>query len=253
MVKVLIVDSNKASTVMSAEAFKEQISGVKIMTAANGKEGIEMAKDEKPDMCLIDFDLPDADGISMVQTLRQYYKGPILLSVYPDEIATSAIRKELFAFNDSGDFLAKPIASTKLGEKIQHFVTDGRRIGKRFNVAPLNVECTIIAKAEGRGKRAPKFPSCLKTVSLGGASVEVLENCHKVKMRSQVTFSMQLPTVNKNKFVKRGPNKFTEIKLKAKVVWKSKPFIGLEFERLSEVQQLQFENFIRISHETSKD
>lgn len=247
MVTVLIVDSNKASTVMSAEAIKEKISGVRIMTASTGKDGIAMAKEEKPDMCLVDFDLPDADGISMVQTLRQHYKGPILLSVYPDEVATSAIRKELFVFNDSGDFLAKPIASKKLGEKIQHFITDGKRIGKRFDVAPLNVECTLIGKAEGRGKRAPKFESCLKTLSIGGASVEVLEKAHKVLMRSQVTISMQTPTINKNKFVKRGPNKFTEVKIKAKVVWKSKPFIGLAFERLTEVQQLQIESFLRIS------
>jgi CheY-like chemotaxis protein len=222
---------------MTAEVFKSKLSSPRILLAATGQEGIEIVKAEDPDLVMVDFDLPDADGISMVQNLRKVYSKPIFLSVYPDAVVTQAIREELFAFNDSGDFIVKPIQKEQLTEKIDHFVVNGRRIGKRFKVE--DVASTIIGKAAGRGKRAPKFEGVVQDLSIGGACVSV-DSSHKIRLRSDIVLSMDIP-----KPTSRGKAATREMRLKATIAWKKKTAVGLEFARLTEVQQKDLENYLR--------
>lgn len=234
---ILLVDPSVPSRLMTAEIFKSKLSSPRILLASTGEEGLELAKQEDPDLIMVDFDLPDADGISMVQNLRKIYSKPIFLSVYPDGVITQAIREELFAFNDSGDFIAKPIQKEHLMEKLDHFVVNGKRIGKRFKVE--DVSSTIIGKAAGRGKRAPKFEGVLQDLSIGGACMAV-DSSHKILLRSEIVLSMDIP-----KQTTRGKMMTREMRLKAKVAWKKKNEVGIEFARLTEVQQKDLENYLR--------
>ncbi len=234
---ILIVDPSVPSRLMTAEVFKSKLSSPRLLIASTGKEGLEITKQEDPDLILVDFDLPDADGISMVQNLRKIYDKPIFLSVYPDGVITQAIRDELFAFNDSGDFISKPIQKEHLMEKIDHFIVNGKRIGKRFKVE--DVSSTIIGKASGRGKRAPKFEGVLRDLSIGGACMSV-DSSHKILLRSDIVLSMDIP-----KQTPRGKQMTREMRLKATVAWKKKTQVGIEFARLTEVQQKDLENYLR--------
>jgi len=235
--RVLIVDPSIPSRLMTAEIFKSKLTSPQILLASTGQEGLEIAKKEDPDLIMVDFDLPDADGISMVQNLRKIYNKPIFLSVFPDGVITQAIRDELFAFNDSGDFIAKPIDKDYLMEKIDHFIVNGKRIGKRFLVK--DVSSTIIGKAAGRGKRAPKFEGVLRDLSIGGACMAV-DSSHKIKLNSDVVLTMDIP-----KSTTRGKQLTREIRLKATVAWKKKTEVGIQFARLTEIQQKDLENYLR--------
>ena len=62
MTTVLIVDACKPSLVMTSEIFKDKMSGTIVDVAQSGKETIEYLADKTPDLCVIDFDLPDVDG-----------------------------------------------------------------------------------------------------------------------------------------------------------------------------------------------
>ena len=85
MKKVLIADTSKASIVMSSEIFKDTINGCSVDLASCGAQVIEKVKQNKYDMCLIDFDLPDVDGPFLILEIRKYYHGPVLLTAYPDD------------------------------------------------------------------------------------------------------------------------------------------------------------------------
>ncbi len=250
MANVLIIDHGKSSLVMCAEILKEKMSGVKIFTAGTAADGVELAKQENPDMILVDFDLPDADGIAIVETLRKFYKNPILLMAFPDHIVREAVDQHLFAYNDSGDWLSKPIDPQALKDKIDHFVVNGKRIGKRFDVEAL--ETLVVAKAEGRGKRAPKFPGLVKTLSMGGACVVLADKTTDLKSDQDITVTIQIPrsstpTTAKSDSKKKSTKstKTIEMKVKAKVAWKAPQSIGLEFSRLSEVQRREIETYLR--------
>jgi two-component system response regulator BaeR len=50
-----------------------------LMLAANGGEAIVTVRATPPDLYLIDFDLPDTDGVRLAQRLREIHTAPVIL------------------------------------------------------------------------------------------------------------------------------------------------------------------------------
>ena len=46
-------------------------SGTTVLEAANGQEGIQIAFDSIPDIIVVDYVLPDIDGISLINTIKK--------------------------------------------------------------------------------------------------------------------------------------------------------------------------------------
>src|SRR5690606_33289568 len=109
MTTVLIADTIKPSLVMSSEVFKDKIPGAEVIVASTGEEAIRLVEERKPDICLVDFDLPDVDGPALVIALRRVYEGPILMTAYPDQNVEKAVEEHLFAFNDANAWIRKPV------------------------------------------------------------------------------------------------------------------------------------------------
>lgn len=69
MIKILIIDDNKDfleifSTKLGAE-------GYEVVTANSGKEGIEKAKQVKPDLILLDVEMPELNGVETLAKLKE--------------------------------------------------------------------------------------------------------------------------------------------------------------------------------------
>lgn len=69
MKKILIIEDQ--ASMRKNIAFILEMEGFKTSSAANGKEGIACAKDEKPDLILCDVMMPEVDGYGVLQALRQ--------------------------------------------------------------------------------------------------------------------------------------------------------------------------------------
>lgn len=67
--KILIVEDEKALLFALVEKFKRE--DFEIISAVNGKIGLEKALKEKPDIILSDIIMPIMDGITMIQELRR--------------------------------------------------------------------------------------------------------------------------------------------------------------------------------------
>ena len=48
--------------------------GLEALSAANGREGVEAAKKEKPDLALVDVRLPDMNGFDVLREIREFDK-----------------------------------------------------------------------------------------------------------------------------------------------------------------------------------
>ncbi len=256
MPTILIVDACKPSLVMSSEIFKDKITGATILVAGTGKQCLEILLTAKPDMCVVDFDLPDADGIALVHAMRKTYKGPILLTAYPDKIVQDAVTNDLFAFNDAGGWVAKPVKFDVLSEKIDKFLLDKHRLGRRFDT---DLDTLIIGKGAGRGKRAPKATGRITNISLGGACIELNEPM-KIKGGEEMVVSFELPadgsapmprltTKPKGKAVGVAAKKVKteEQRIKCTVCWIDKKCTkaGIMFGRLTDPQRKAIEDLLR--------
>jgi DNA-binding response OmpR family regulator len=270
MTKVLIADSSKPSLVMSSEVFKDKIPGSIVVVAGTGAEMLRLVVTEKPDICLVDFDLPDVDGASLIVELRSVYSGPVLMTAFADDVVGQAVNELLFHFADASAWIPKPVRFEELATRIERFLLEKRRIGKRFDA---DLETKIIGKAEGRGKRAPKADGRLTNISMGGACISLASQM-KMKKSQELTISIAFPVkgalakhvaiMSKKSAIpaapvkaakgkpapkpKAGPKmKTAETKFKAKVAWVTKGQIGIRFDKLSDLQRKGLEAFIRES------
>jgi DNA-binding response OmpR family regulator len=68
IVKVAIVEDDQAISQMYRIKFEAE--GYKVETAENGKLGLALAEDMKPDIILLDLMMPEMNGDEMLQKLR---------------------------------------------------------------------------------------------------------------------------------------------------------------------------------------
>jgi two-component system KDP operon response regulator KdpE len=93
---------------LSANAYK-------ISEASTGKEGLVAAATGQPDLVILDLGLPDADGLDILQKLREWFQKPIIiLSVRNSE--EDIIKALDFGAND---YLTKPFRTGELLARIR--------------------------------------------------------------------------------------------------------------------------------------
>ena len=67
--KVLVADDE--IHIVQVVAMKLRNNGFDVITAENGKEALELACSEKPDIIITDFQMPGMTGLEMVKHLRE--------------------------------------------------------------------------------------------------------------------------------------------------------------------------------------
>ncbi len=102
--KVLVIeDFRRVREVLDIFLIK---AGFSVFSAANGKDGLVLAEREKPDLMLIDSQLPDLDGMEVIKRIRAYDKGVKLFLVsglYAEDLEKEALD------NGATGFLSKSL------------------------------------------------------------------------------------------------------------------------------------------------
>ena len=72
---ILIVDDHKDFRQMLRSFIQNRFTDVDIKEAATGEEGVEVARNEKPDVSLVDVRLPGIDGIETARQIKESLPG----------------------------------------------------------------------------------------------------------------------------------------------------------------------------------
>jgi two-component system, OmpR family, alkaline phosphatase synthesis response regulator PhoP len=117
--KILIVDDEPDVLEFLSYNFKKN--DYKVSVAASGKEGIETADSEDPDLIISDIMMPDVDGIEMCKRIREHVKFKntpfIFLTAVNDDY------KVLYAMGAGADQIAsKPVRFEYLLEMVKHLI-----------------------------------------------------------------------------------------------------------------------------------
>lgn len=67
--KILIVEDSKNYQIILSQAFSD--AGFNVSNAENGEEGLLSIQKEKPDLVLLDIEMPKMDGITMSKKLKE--------------------------------------------------------------------------------------------------------------------------------------------------------------------------------------
>ncbi len=116
MESILIIDDE--DDIRDILSYNLQKEGFKVFQAATGKEGIEMAIAQQPDLVLLDVMMPEMDGIEVCQNLRE---NPRTKEI---RICFLTARNEDYsqiAGLDAGadDYVAKPVKPKVLASRIK--------------------------------------------------------------------------------------------------------------------------------------
>lgn len=107
--KILIVDDNAELVNLIAAILKED-GYRKVLTAGSMKEGMEIFRESRPDMAVLDIMLPDGDGFSMFAKMREESEIPILFLSAKDED-----EDRLFGLGlGADDYITKPFLPKEL-------------------------------------------------------------------------------------------------------------------------------------------
>lgn len=102
--KVLIVDDEKPLLDIYHDKFSKE--GFSVRLAKDGKEGLEAAEKENPDIILLDILMPVMDGITMLKKLKENKWGkdvPVILLTNLDDTSKVAEAASMGVF----DYLVK--------------------------------------------------------------------------------------------------------------------------------------------------
>ncbi|QEK11097.1 sigma-54-dependent Fis family transcriptional regulator [Crassaminicella thermophila] len=112
--KVLIIDDEKSIRLSLRVALGKL--GVKIFAVASGEEGIEIFRREKPDISIIDVNLPGINGIEVLKEIRKKDKNCIVIMItYISEVRLAVEAMKLGA----NDYFTKPFNMEEMKESIE--------------------------------------------------------------------------------------------------------------------------------------
>jgi len=110
--RVMIADDERPARSFLA-ALLRSFEDVEIVgEATNGSEAVEIIEREKPDLALLDLQMPELDGLSVVRLLRKEATPLVAFVTAYDEYAVRA-----FDLN-AVDYLLKPVDSVRLRETL---------------------------------------------------------------------------------------------------------------------------------------
>ena len=123
MSTILIVEDNEKNMKLVRDILQHQ--GHTTLEAATGTDGVRLARERRPDLILMDIQLPDIDGIAALLQIRAQ---PDLDATPVIAVSASVMPDEQQKVVSSGfdAFITKPIDLKRFRETVQRFLTHGR-------------------------------------------------------------------------------------------------------------------------------
>lgn len=114
MVKILVVEDEQSIQTLLSYNLKE--AGYEVINAMDGKEGLDKAVSEHPDLILLDWMLPSMDGMDICKHLRlQKNQVPIIMLTAKDAEFDKVLGLELGA----DDYMTKPFSPREVLARIK--------------------------------------------------------------------------------------------------------------------------------------
>ncbi|MBB6453524.1 two-component system response regulator DctR [Salirhabdus euzebyi] len=119
-IKVLLIEDDPMVLEVNRQ-FIERVEGFQIIdTAKNGMEGLQKAKEQKPDLIILDIFMPEQDGIDTLKAVRaeQLDVDIIVITAANDKATIKTMLQ-----NGALDYIVKPFQFERLQQALQHYYT----------------------------------------------------------------------------------------------------------------------------------
>lgn len=120
---ILIVEDNEKNMKLVRDILRH--GGHETLEASTGGEGVRLAVEKRPDLVLMDIQLPDIDGIEALRRIREV-RGLDAMPVIA--VSASVMPDDQYKIVTSGfdAFVTKPINLRQFIETVKRFLAAGR-------------------------------------------------------------------------------------------------------------------------------
>lgn len=149
---ILVVDDKASLRMMVKDYLTEQ--GFRVVTAADGQQALFVAREEKPDLILLDIMMPKLDGYEFIRVFSKEQETPIILLTARLDESDKVLGLELGA----DDYITKPFGMREMLARIRAVL---RRAGKAAPTLEILRVADIVLDKDQRtvtaGARAVKL------------------------------------------------------------------------------------------------
>ena len=111
--RILVVDDDQ--DIVQTIKGNLELDGYEVLTASDGHSCLQMAREQRPDLIILDLSLPDIDGIKACQIMRREYDFPIIMLTAREGVSDKVLGLECGA----DDYIVKPFNSLELSARIK--------------------------------------------------------------------------------------------------------------------------------------
>ena len=183
-IAILFVEDNPEIQESVSLIFEIHWPQARLIQAYRGREGVDLAKSEKPDIVILDLGLPDLDGLKVLKEIRSYSNVPVIILTVRGEELDKIRGLELGA----DDYIVKPFGHKELLARINAVL--GRDVAvaePQSATAPVSPRTTIdfesgiVSRPDKQVRLSPTELSLLKYLSSqDGRSVSDTEILTKI-------------------------------------------------------------------------
>ena len=148
MAVLLIVEDDVATNEAICEYMKS--AGHTTLSALDGEQGLQFAREQSVDLVVLDIMLPKRTGLEVLKELRQTSNIPVLMLTALDDEPTQAASFD----EQADDYITKPFSMLLLGKRVTALL---RRCGKspELNQIQLGDITVVLGATPLPGRAAP--------------------------------------------------------------------------------------------------
>ncbi|WDE13068.1 response regulator transcription factor [Thalassomonas haliotis] len=179
---ILVEDDLRLASLISSFLSSE---GFSVCHEARGDNAVKLIVDAKPDLVILDMNLPGLNGLEVCKEIRQSYRGAVIMVTANDDELT-----EVSALNFGvDDFIAKPIRPHVLLARINALFRRSQQHITADNEHQLKIQDIILDKQNRQVMQGQQ------SVTLSDAEFDVLavlmENAGQILSRSQLFYAVR--------------------------------------------------------------
>lgn len=125
--KILVVDDEPA--LLETVAYNLKNAGYEVITASDGLSALEAARQQAPELVILDIMLPGMDGFEVCRVLRQEMTTPVLMLTARDDEIDRVVGLEVGA----DDYLTKPFSMRELLARVKAMLRRVRLIREEMD------------------------------------------------------------------------------------------------------------------------
>jgi DNA-binding response OmpR family regulator len=111
--KILVVDDERS--ILELLAYNLRRNGYQVIEARDGRQALQLARAERPDLVILDLMLPRLDGLDVCRELRRESTVPVIMLTARDEEVDRIVGLELGA----DDYVTKPFSVRELIARVR--------------------------------------------------------------------------------------------------------------------------------------